>query len=293
MKHSFPRYLAMAFAATASAAAMSAPVTVNSLGASGWASGDTRPAAGGVASPEQIAAQIKFLGEGQVVAAAYGPAPDASPTGSLNGAGYVRLDGTDQNAGKSDIGFYQASGLAAASALLASDFTASYRAYTDPNPTVRTAGFGISVSNGLSTCGVTGNQTCYYTFAHIDADTAANPNTWLTETVDATTGLFALYGSGAAGGAGPSKTLADWASDVDWGFLFSDISDYDVVRMNFNIGSSQRNALVYIDWMQSNLLNGGDLIDFVAAAALPEPGSLALAGLALAGLYGTRRRKTC
>src|SRR6187397_675437 len=102
MKQSFPRLLAMALAATASAAAVAAPV--NGLSVGGWESGDTRPAAGGVANAAQIAAQIKFLGEGQVVADAAGGTPAASPTGSLNGAGYVRLDGTDGNNGKSDIG---------------------------------------------------------------------------------------------------------------------------------------------------------------------------------------------
>ncbi len=51
---------------------------------------------------------------------------------------------------------------------------------------------------------------------------------------------------------------------------------------------TQRNALAYLDSIQTNLLNGGDVIDF---QAVPEPASMALLGAGLLSLAMIRRRK--
>lgn len=283
------RCSALLIALLASAgSAHAALATINGIGAGGWTSGDTRPSYSPTgpgtipipASASEIAAQIKFLGEGEVVSDAAGGTPSASPSGTLGGRGAVRLDGTSGNGGKSDIGYLNTNGIAAASALVASDFSLSYSWLRDPNPTSRTLGLGLSVSDGSS----------YYTFSYSDPSTGG-ADVWIDELLSASSGKFRLYGvSGRIGS--DEKTLTEWASDANWGHLLEDT--FDLVRVNFNIGSSQRNALIYIDWVQSNLLNGGDVIDFVSAdyaATVPEPTTLALGGLALIGLAAARRRK--
>src|SRR6218665_2465433 len=85
----------------AATAASATPLVIAGLGANNWTSGDTRNNTGAQATQAQIDAQIKFLAEGVIVADAAGVLPDAPPSGSLGGLGYLRLDGTDNNLGKS------------------------------------------------------------------------------------------------------------------------------------------------------------------------------------------------
>ena len=59
-----------------------------------------------------------------------------------------------------------------------------------------------------------------------------------------------------------------------------------MLGQGFNIGSSQRNARVGIDWLKSSLINGGDRVDF---GVVPAPGAIALLGMA--GLVSGRRRR--
>jgi hypothetical protein len=101
-----------------------------------------------------------------------------------------------------------------------------------------------------------------------------------------TVGWF-LYGgpTGFTPGASvPGRSLIEILNDATHGDF---ISDGTVVATGFNIGSSQRNCRVGIDWVENSLLNGGDRIDF--GVAIPAPGALALLGVA--GLAGGRRRR--
>ena len=257
----------------AAAPAGAATLPVNALGVGGWTSGDTRAITGSPATPAQIGSQIIFMGEGQVVNDAAGGVPDASPTGSLNGLGYVRLDGTSANAGKSSIGYY--GDIAAASALVDGSFGLSFRYYVDSNPTKRTLGLTITISNG----------TNEYNLSYVNPANAYD--SWNTASVTDITGAFKLYtGPGALGGSSPAETLADWSTDPTFGSLFN--TDYEITGIGFNLGSYQRNALAYLDSTQTNLLNGGDVIDF---QAVPEPASMALLGAGLLSLAMVRRRR--
>lgn len=289
----------LALALTASAPqALAATVVVNGFGAGGWKSWDTRntsgakqlglvrthaafiavtsPYVGSAADDTQIGKQIVFMGEGETTLDAAGATPDPSPTGSLGGLGYVRLDGTSANSGKSDISFVNTSGIAPASDLLSASFFATYRYYTDSNTTSRTPGLNIELM---------GTNSSSYVLAFVQGPYTTDA--WNTATADNSASPFAVYGPGAPGGA-VTHTLADWNADATWGpILFG--TGATIYRYGFNIGSYQRNALIYMDWTKTNLLNGGDTIDF---QAIPEPSSalLVLAGLLGLGGAGSKRR---
>src|SRR4051812_15896767 len=115
-------------------------LVVNGFGAGGWYSWDTRNTSGAqlvgtndthpfgptyfgvpasAASDTAIEKQIIFMGEGQTVNTENGnPPPAPSPTGSLNSLGYVRLEGTSSNSGKSDISYVNTGGIAPSNDLL-------------------------------------------------------------------------------------------------------------------------------------------------------------------------------
>ena len=272
---------------------------VNNFGQGNWYSWDTRNSSGtnlvgtndtspawpnwastnSTADDAAIQNQIKFMGEGQVVGDAgdVGNPPAASPIGSLNGLGYVRLDGTGQNQGKSDLSYVNPAGIAAASALLDPNFGVSYRYYIDPETTFRTLGLNISLTNNT--------QSNLYTFAYVDPN--AMGGVWNTSMVAANSGLFSLFANGSSAEGGATKTLTAWSTDPTYGAAIFGGSE-TVFRMGFNLGSFQRNNLQYLDWMQTNLLNGGDTIDF---QAVPEPSTWAAAALAAIGVAGSCYRR--
>ena len=273
----------VAAAVTVAGSAMADTMFVNALGASsGWYSDDTRNASGTVLNGTVSSFQPYFAYPGVPTASTASDAAIAqqlyftdSGSASGGGSGVMVMDGTSANPGKTSVRYY---GSGTGIGTLNNSFTSSFRWYMDPYTTSRTVGLNLSVlgTNGLyyslSWVGDGAQASAWNTFS-VNANTAAvNDNGWR------------LYGNGAPGSAaGAAKSLNDWLTDGTYGSL---LNGSTVLGQGFNIGSSQRNCRVGIDWLDSSLINGGDLVDF---GVVPAPGAVALLGMA--GLAGGRRRR--
>lgn len=255
----YPRAFAVSALALAVGAmagrAVAATQYVNALGAStGWWSDDTRNQSGGWLN-----------GKTETVPYYYGP---GTPAGTRQGdeaidlqiqfgdfypgsdadGGVVRLWPTNENAGKASIGTFNSAGLATTLSLL-SGFDASYRLYVDPDPTLRTPVFRLSFVAPGSAQG---------SFGHFHTPTP--PDSWTTVSLDENS-LWAvsLVGQGwIDDSAANPKTMAQWAAAHPEFFGPGAI----VFATGFNIGSSQRQCYVGVDWLETSLVNGGDRIDF-------------------------------
>lgn len=291
--------VAVAGAALIAGSAHAAVQTVGAFGDGGWRSDDTRDASGNnlvgisntnagkpgqtptAADDTAIAQQIQFVD---------------GPAGSTFG-GAVSIDGTSGNSGKSNFSVIDTTTGFDTGANLLTTFNATYQWYDMPNPTTRTLGFklGIQSANfgsapGQSQNGFTaqrsGESAWDLVLVHVPA---ASDNVWSTVSVDHDSGTWNLFRqAGNAYYPAPdamAKTLDDWATDPTFGpALFG--PGATVTSIQFGLGSSQRQSIAYVDYLQTNLLNGGDTVNFV-----PEPSGIALIGLGAVTLLGRRRRR--
>jgi len=261
--------------------AFAGTVYVNQLGASsGWYADDMRTSAGVYLNGTNSSYQPYFQGllpsstaDDALIAQQLYFTDSGSASGG--GAGVMVMDGTSANSGKTSVRYYgNGSGLGT----LNSSFSSTFRWYMDPYSTSRTVALNLSV---------VGNNGLIYSLSWLG--TGAQANAWNTFAVDATTAAVSdngwrVYGNGAPGSAaGAAKSLNDWLTDATYGSI---LSGSTVIGQGFNIGSWQRYCRVGIDWLESNLINGGDRVDF---GVIPAPGAIALLGAA--GLVGSRRRR--
>jgi hypothetical protein len=279
-------------------AANAATVTVSTFGDQGWRSDDTRTAAGvnlvgvndtNAGKPGQVPTAADDIAIAQQIQFVAGPA------GSTYG-GAVSIDGTSGNSGKSNFSVINTNTGFDASANLLSTFDATYEWYGQPNPTSRTLAFKLGIQStawAASQSAFTAQRSgeSAWDLVLVEAQTPSD-GVWSTVSLDHTNGTWLLFRQSGNGffSVTPdptAKTLDAWAADATYGSLLFG-AGAKVSSIQFGLGSSQKSSIAYVDYLQTNLLNGGDVVDFTV---VPEPATISLLAMAVSGLMLIRKRK--